>query len=214
MILHTMPQRSEEWFACRLGKFTASDFCTLMPSARQKDTEWNKTKLGIIYRVAAERMTGRAVSSSFTTAAMQHGIDTEDEARASFIFDSGLDVDEVGFVDIEPGDYAGELAGWVGCSPDGIISGKAGLELKCPNSDTHLKYRACPDKLLADYRWQCIGGLLCTGFERWHLYSYDPRFPRPELQSVSLVIERNADELEMLKNRLISACAYVQAMVS
>ena len=84
MKIHTMPQRSEEWYAIRCGKFTASDFDTLMPSSRQKITEFNKTQMGIIYRVAAERMTGSPIADGYVSQAMQHGIDTEAEARAAF----------------------------------------------------------------------------------------------------------------------------------
>ena len=48
MTIHTMPQRSDEWHAVRIGKFTASDFADLMPSSKQKPGEFNKTQMGII----------------------------------------------------------------------------------------------------------------------------------------------------------------------
>ena len=167
MIIHTMPQRSEEWYAVRSKKFTASDFEALMPSSRQSIFDFNKTQMAIIYRVAAERMTGLSVSDGYVSKAMQHGIETEDEARVSFMLETGLDVQEVGFV---------EYNEWVGCSPDGLVGDDAGLEIKCPNSDTHLRYVMNPLDMIADYRYQCVGGMLCTGRKAWHLYSYDPRF--------------------------------------
>ena len=56
MIIHTMPQRSEEWNAIRSGKFTATDFGKLMPTPKQGPEDFNAAQMAIIYRVAAERL--------------------------------------------------------------------------------------------------------------------------------------------------------------
>lgn len=161
MIIHMCEQRSEEWYAARAGKFTASDFGDLMPSSRQGMGDWNKAQMNIIYRVAAERMTGMVKEQSWKAPQVEHGKDTEAEARIAYELETGSPVMEVGFV---------ELNEWIGCSPDGLIDDEhqarfGGLEIKCPNSDTHLRYLNNPDDLLADYKYQCIGGMLCTGRE-------------------------------------------------
>ena len=201
MIIHTMPQRSKEWYAIRSGKFTASDFEALMPSSRQSVFDFNKTQMAIIYRVAAERMTGLSVSDGYVSKAMQHGIETEEEARVSFMLETGLDVHEVGFV---------EYNEWVGCSPDGLVGDDSGLEIKCPNSDTHLRYVMNPLELVDDYRFQCVGGMLCTGHKSWHLYSYDPRFEKEAMRSVHVTIERNDEEIAKLEARLEAAIEKVR----
>ena len=201
MIIHTMPQRSKEWYAIRSGKFTASDFEALMPSSRQSVFDFNKTQMAIIYRVAAERMTGLSVSDGYVSKAMQHGIETEEEARVSFMLETGLDVQEVGFV---------EYNEWVGCSPDGLVGDDSGLEIKCPNSDTHLRYVMNPLELVDDYRFQCVGGMLCTGRKAWHLYSYDPRFEKESMRSVHVTIERNDEEIAKLEARLEAAIEKVR----
>lgn len=201
MIIHTMPQRSEEWYAIRSGKFTASDFEALMPSSRQSVFDFNKTQMAIIYRVAAERMTGLSVSDGYVSKAMQHGIETEEEARVSFMLETGLDVQEVGFV---------EYNEWVGCSPDGLIGTTRGIEIKCPNSDTHLRYVMNPLDMIADYRYQCVGGMLCTVREIWDLYSYDPRFEKESMRSVHVTIERNYEEIAKLEARLEAAIEKVR----
>lgn len=207
MIIHTMPQRSEEWYAIRSGKFTASDFETLMPSAKQGMNDWNKTQMAIIYRVAAERMTNAHVCDSYISKAMQHGIDTEDEARISFMLETGLDIQEVGFV---------EYSEWIGCSPDGLAVNESdpGLEIKCPNSDTHLRYFFNHDDLISDYKYQCLGGMLCTGRDAWYLYSYDPRFADESKKSVLVMIERDEAEIQRLIDRLVMAIRKVQEMIA
>lgn len=201
MIIHECEQRSDEWYELRKGKFTASDFGDLMPSSRQKPGEWDKTQMGIIYRVAAERMTGQAISGGFVSQAMQHGIDTEEEARFAYELETGAEVRQVGFI---------ELDEWIGCSPDGLIGEPGGLEIKCPNSDTHLRYLFNHEDLKVDYYWQCIGAMLCSGREWWDLMSFDPRFKDETKQSVRLRIERSAADIAKLIGRLDCAVKEVK----
>ena len=203
MIIHTMPQRSEEWFAVRCGKFTASDFGVLMPSSKQSMADFNKTQMAIIYRVAAERMTGIPVADGYVSKAMQHGIDTEDEARISYMLETGKEVKQVGFVEYDE---------WIGCSPDGLVGDDAGLEIKCPNSDTHLRYFSDHGELTADYYWQCMGGMLCTDRLWWDLYSYDPRFKNEAQKSVLVSIRRDNDEIRNMRERLDHAIEKVKAI--
>ena len=85
-------QRTEEWFKRRLGKVTAS---------RVSDVMMKPTTAGYqnyMSQLVCERLTGE-VEESFTSAAMQHGTDTEPRARAMYELLSGNDVLEVGFVD-------------------------------------------------------------------------------------------------------------------
>lgn len=200
MIIHHCEQRSPEWHLLRAGKFTASDFGDLMPSSKQGMNDWNKTQMNIIYRVAAERMTGHSCPSTFTSAAMQHGIDTEDTARLAYEMETDQNVEQIGFA---------ELNDFIGCSPDGLVGVGGGLEIKCPNSDTHLRYFNNHDDLIADYKWQCYGGMLCTGRTFWDLYSFDDRFDDPQLQSVRIRIQRDEREIKMLAERL----GYAEAKV-
>lgn len=204
MIIHTMPQRSEEWFAVKCGRFSGTDFGKLMPTPKQGPEDFNAAQMAIIYRVAAERLTGLKKGSDWGSAPKDFGVETEDEARVSFMLGTGLDVYEVGFV---------EFSEWIGCSPDGLIGDDEGLEIKCPNSDTHLRYLNNPIDLLDDYRYQCVGGLLCTGRKRWHLYSYDPRFESERMRSVHVTIERDDAEIARLRARLDAAIIKVKSFL-
>jgi L-2-hydroxyglutarate oxidase LhgO len=69
-------------------------------------------------------------------------------------------------------------------------------------------------ELLDDYRFQCIGGMLCTGRKYWHLYSYDPRFENEYMRSVHLTIRRNDDEIARLEARLEAAIEKVKGIIA
>jgi hypothetical protein len=174
-----------------------------MPSGKQGIGEWNKTQMRIIYRVTAEIMTGKTVGSTYVSQAMQHGIDTEAEARIAFELETGMEVQTVGFV---------EWNEWIGCSPDGLIP-DSGLEIKCPQSDTHLRYLNSHADLSADYEWQCIGGMLCAGVKTWHLYSFDPRFSDSAHQSLHVTINYDEEKEKCLIARLGQAIIVVRSLI-
>lgn len=198
--IHTFSQRSLEWFEVRVGKFCASDFAALMPAKSKPADSWTKTQMDVIYRVAAERMTGTAKETS-TTKAMEWGIQTEPEARIAYEMETGREVQEVGFI---------ELSDWIGCSPDGLIGDDAGLEIKCPNSETHVRYLCNPQELVDDYYWQVMGGMLCSGRSTWDLYSFDPRFKNPKKQSLCVSVIRSDAPFLLLLERLKYAIAEVK----
>lgn len=189
-------QRSDEWYTLRLGKFTASDFPSLMPSSRQKENDWNETQLKIIYRVAAERMTGLAKEQSWDSKPVAWGREMEDEARAVYEMETGSAVDQVGFI---------EASEWVGCSPDGLIREDGYWEAKCPNSDTHLRYLCNPHNLEEDYGYQVQGGLWISGRQWAHLTSYDPRFKDGGKRILIFEIARNDEAIARLANRIALA---------
>ena len=89
MIVHTMDQRSEDWNAIRSGKFTATDFGKLMPTPKQGPEDFNAAQMAIIYRVAAERLTGLKKGSDWGSAPKDFGVETEDEADAAMILEHG-----------------------------------------------------------------------------------------------------------------------------
>ena len=100
----------------------------------------------------------------------------------------------------------GNLAG----TPDGLIGEDSGLEIKCPNPETHLSYFQilCADdlkRIKPEYYWQCYGYMLLTGRHNWHFISYDPRFYKTELQLHCILISADRAELDLLASRLESA---------
>lgn len=156
-------QRSTEWFAARCGKVTASRVADVIAKTK---SGWGAGRLNYAAELIAERLTG-CTEPGFSNAAMQWGIDTEPAARAAYCERSGYDVSEVGFVD-HP-----EIL-MSGASPDGLVDDGGLLEIKCPNTATHLDTllrEAVPGKYLTQMQWQ----MACTGREWCDFVSYDPR---------------------------------------
>lgn len=168
-------QGTDAWFMLRLGKPTASNFDRIITPSRG---ELSKGAMGYVYELLAERIMGCSPEdvAAFTSRAMQHGVDHEPMARKAYEIRGGWDVEEVAFCETDDG--------FAGCSPDGLIGDHAGLELKCPQLHTHLRYLSEPKQLEMDYRCQVHGCMWVTGREWWDIASYAP------WGSVPMVIHR------------------------
>lgn len=158
-------QGTAEWLAQRCGRVTASRIADLM--ARTK-TGWGASRANYAAQLIAERLTG-TVQDSFTNAAMQWGTQTEPEARRAYEFFVDRDVQLVGF---EPHPSI-EMAG---ASPDRLVGDDGLLELKCPQTATHIDtlLNGCiPDKYVKQMMFQ----MACTDRQWCDFASYDPRLP-------------------------------------
>lgn len=158
-------QGSDEWKALRLGKVTASRVSDV--TAKTK-TGYSASRANYMAQLIAERLTG-TVAEAYTNAAMQHGTETEPEARAAYSFYQGASVKEVAFVPHPKIDQAG-------CSPDGLVGDDGLVEIKCPNTAGHLETllgQAVPAKYEAQMQFQ----MACTGRKWCDFASYDPRMP-------------------------------------
>jgi putative phage-type endonuclease len=160
-------QGSPEWFAARCGKVTASRVADVLAKTK---TGWGAGRANYAAELIAERLTG-FTAPGFTNSAMQWGTDQEPFARAFYSARHGVTVYEVGFVD-HP-----EVA-MSGASPDGYVGEDGLLEVKCPNTATHLDTllgETVPGKYVTQIQWQ----LACTGRAWCDFASYDPRLPEP-----------------------------------
>lgn len=160
-----MEQRTDEWFAARCGRVTASRVADA--TARTK-TGWGASRANYMAELICERLTGQP-TQGFTNAAMQWGTDTEPRAVETYAFERAATVQPAAFVP-HP-----EIAD-SGASPDGLIGDDGLIEVKCPNTATHLDYlltQTIPAKYITQMQWQ----MACTG-RRWcDFVSYDPRLP-------------------------------------
>lgn len=161
-----MEQRSPEWFAARLGKVTASRIADVC--ARTK-TGYGAGRKNYMAELVAERLTGTH-AESYTNAAMQWGTDMEPAARAAYEFYRDVTVAEAGF---EPHPSIAET----GASPDGLVGADGLVEIKCPNTATHIEtlldVSSIPQRYVLQMQWQ----LACTGRQWCDFASYDPRLP-------------------------------------
>lgn len=173
-----MKQGSEEWFAARLGKVTASRIVDVLAKIKTGEAA---TRASYRAELVAERLTGRA-QEGFTTAQMRWGTESEPLARAAYEADTGLLVAEVGLID-HP-----EIA-MAGASPDGMVSSSGLIECKCPDTKTHIETilsGSAPSKYIPQMQWQ----MACTGREWCDFVSFDPRMPIAQ-QLFVLRVERD-----------------------
>ena len=167
-------QGSLEWLQLRAGRVTASRVADVM--ARTK-SGWGASRANYMAELIAERLTG-VPSPSFTNAAMQHGVEQEPHARRAYAELMGVDVVEVAFVE-HP-----EIA-MFGCSPDGLVGEDGLVEIKAPNTATHLDTlltETVPGKYITQMQVQ----MACTGREWCDFVSFDPRLP----ESMALFVKR------------------------
>jgi putative phage-type endonuclease len=194
-------QRSDEWFAMRLGKVTASRISDLMARTR---SGYGASRANYEAQLVAERLTG-TVQDSYSNAAMKWGTETEPQARAAYEFARDVDVIEIAFV--EHPTIANS-----GASPDGLVGGDGLVEIKCPNTATHIETLlggSIPDK----YVLQCLWQMACTGRKWCDLASFDPRLP-PSMQLVVHRIERDEKAIAEIEKEVAEFLRGVEQKVS
>jgi putative phage-type endonuclease len=167
-------QGSPEWFAVRLGKVTASRVNDVIAKTK---TGWGASRANYAAELIAERLTGKA-TEGFTNAAMQWGTDCEPDARRAYEFRTDAEVVQVGFA-------SHPTIAMSGCSPDGLVGERGLVEIKCPNTATHLDTllnQEVPGKYVTQMMWQ----MACTGRAWCDFVSFDPRLP----ESMRLFVKR------------------------
>lgn len=184
-------QGTDEWFAQRIGKVTASRLNDVM--ATLKSGGEAATRNNYRAQLIAERLTGTK-ADSFTSAAMEWGVSNEPIARANYEILTGVDVDQVGFVD-HP-----EIP-MTGASPDGLISSDGLIEVKCPNTATHIEY-LLSGVAPSDYHNQMLWQMECTGREWCDFVSFDPRMPE-DMQLFIVRFNRDEDRVKSLRDGII-----------
>lgn len=175
-------QRSLEWYAARLGRLTASKAGDML--ARTK-SGWSTSRDNLKWQIVLERMTGRSQEKSFTTSAMQDGIDREASAIAAYEAHTGHIVSTCGFL------AHNDLA--VGASLDGYLGEfETLISIKCRQPKAHAEHLltgAVPSDALAQMRHE----LWLTGARVHHYVSFNPDFPEPAQLRIKVF---TADDLD------------------
>ena len=184
-----MEQRTEEWFKARLGKVTASRVADVIAKTK---SGYSSSRDNYMAQLICERLTGQQ-GESYTNAAMQHGVDTEPLARSAYEALHGLLVEEVGFVQHPTIEMAG-------ASPDGLVGLFGILEVKCPNTATHIDTlinSTVPTKYITQMQWQ----MRCCDRQWCDFVSFDPRLPL-DLQLFIKRVEYDAEYVAMLEKEV------------
>jgi len=196
-----MEQRTDAWFQARLGKVTASRVADVVAKTK---TGYSASRENYMAQLICERMTGQK-QESFTNAAMEWGTETEPLARAAYEAEKGVLVDEVGLID-HP------FLPMSGASPDGLVGDDGLVEIKCPNTATHidtLMSQAVPTKYNTQMQWQ----MACTERQWCDFVSFDPRMPK-ELQLFIQRVPRNNEYIAMLEKEILSFLKELDEKVS
>ncbi len=190
-------QGTEEWFKARLGCVTGSRLNDML--ARTK-SGWGAARERYRVQLVLERLLGENKEDSFTSEAMRFGIETEPFARDAYAKRCSTPVQQVGFIPHSTIPHAG-------ASPDGLVGEKGVIEIKCPDSHTHLNTllkQEVPSKYLNQCHWQ----LAVTGREWLDWISFDPRWPDP-MQMVIVRLERDPQFIYELESDVIQFLAEV-----
>ncbi|CAB5212481.1 phage_rel_nuc, putative phage-type endonuclease [uncultured Caudovirales phage] len=163
MDIQEVQQRTDAWHQLRAGKVTASRVADIIAKTKSGPSASRENYLA---QLVCERMTGKP-AESYSNAAMVWGTETEPFARAAYEGAKDVLVEEVGFV-VHP-----SIEG-AGASPDGLVGLFGLVEIKCPNTATHIQTlldQKVPEKYNTQMQWQ----MACTSRQWCDFVSFDPR---------------------------------------
>jgi putative phage-type endonuclease len=184
-----MEQRSPEWFAARLGKVTASRVADVVAKTK---SGYGASRANYMAELVCERLTGR-LGDFYQNAAMVWGTETEPMARSAYEAHSGNLVTETGLV-------LHSSISDAAASPDGLIDGDGLVEIKCPNTATHIDTlldEKVPSKYVTQIMWQ----MACTERKWCDFVSFDPRMPE-HMQIFVKRVERDDDMIVELEREV------------
>lgn len=177
------PQGSQEWLQERTGVATASRFADVLATIRTGEAA---ARYNYKAEIVAERLTG-VPTESYTNQAMQWGIDHEAEARAVYEAITDTKVEQVGLIK--------HSSLQAGASSDGLVGTDGMIEIKCPNTATHIG-TILSDQAPAKYMAQMQGQMWITGRKWCDFVSYDPRLN----DELAVFIRRVARDEEYISN--------------
>lgn len=179
-------QGTDAWHLLRLGRVTASRVSDVLSKGKSGESASRRN-----YRIelVAQRLTGQP-GESFTNAAIEWGTATEPLARVAYELKHNTSVMEVAFVEhptIE----------WFGCSPDGLVGDDGLIEIKCPNTTTHLDWME-EGKAPSKHIPQMMAQMACTSRSWCDFVSFDPRLPE-DLQLFIVRVNRDQEYIDNME---------------
>lgn len=184
-------QGTDAWLQARLGRVTASRVADVV--ARTK-TGYGASRANYLAELVAERLTGTP-AEKFTNAAMNWGTEKEPEARNLYEFMRDAPVVQVGFVPHPTIEMSG-------ASPDGLVADSGLVEIKCPNTATHIETLLSGElagKYITQMQWQ----MACTGRAWCDFVSFDPRLPA-SMQLFIRRVERDDARIAELEREVVA----------
>ena len=195
-----MEQGTEEWRLARCGSLGASQLNEALATTK---SGWGASRENLKNRIIAERLTGVPVDT-FENSAMIWGRTTEPDARKAYEAHTGTFVDEMGIA-FHP------VLKHTHASPDGLVGDDGLLEIKCPNTTTHietLKSQKVPSKYMNQMLWQ----MRCVDRQWCDYVSFDPRLPQ-HLQLFVKRVERDDAAIAELEAKVAEFLTEVETEI-
>jgi putative phage-type endonuclease len=193
-------QGSPEWLALRIGKVTASRVADVIAKTK---TGVSASRAKYAGELIAERLTN-VPAERYTNGAMAWGKEQEPNARKAYEFYRDTDVVEIAFV-LHP------TIGDSGASPDGLVDVDGLIEIKCPDTHTHIETllnKDVPAKYITQMMWQ----MACTGRKWCDFVSFDPRLPE-SMQFFCQRVHRDDEFIAELEREVVSFLNEVRGKV-
>ena len=192
MIVVNCEQRTQAWHDARLGLATASNFHKIVTGTGKPTS--GKTRDSYMNQLIAESMLGHE-TVDYVSDAMDRGLEMEPRGISEYEKEFNVTFKPVGFITCDDGS--------VGCSPDGLIEAKEGLdgpggiELKCPLAHTHIGYLLDEAAFIIKHWQQVQGSMWITGRSWWNLVSY-----YPGMKLATALLCRNEEQIEALRKHI------------
>lgn len=191
-------QNTPEWLQARCGSLGAS---AVSEALSRTKSGWGAGRANVKARLVIERLTNTP-QDSYKSAAMQWGHDQEDAAANAYSFLTGNPVEVCGI-------YKHPTIEGTHASPDRLVGEDGLVEIKCPNSATHLDTllsRKIPGNYVTQMQWQ----MAVTGRKWCDFVSFDPRFPESKQVFIQRV-ERDDKVIANLEKEVAAFLAEVAA---
>ena len=154
LVIRDVEQRSDEWYAARLGMITASSVGVLLtPTGKVAD---NDSARRYVTRLAAERLAGYAEPGRIS-ADMWRGIEEEPLARAAYVEHQRSTVTECGLMVRDDWGFP------IGYSPDGLVDDDGQIEIKSRLHHVHVSTVLSASDVPPEVWAQLQCGLLVSG---------------------------------------------------
>lgn len=195
-------QRTEEWREARAGRITGSRFVDVIALTRAGKPTSERSKL--MRQLAFERMAQIPVHE-IGGKALNWGTEVEGPCVMLYELVTGNIVKESPFVMHPRYDF-------IGSSPDGLVGGDGGIEIKSPH-DESVHINTWLTGMPEEHMPQVQGNMFVTGRAWWDFISYDPR-QCERLRLYVQRIQRDDDYIAKLAAGLLQFEAELQQMIA
>lgn len=205
-MIYDVEQYSEQWWTLRSGRVTASMVWAVCKKLKRKEGE-SADRQQYRERILAQTLTGYQGEHEhdWKSKAMKWGTEFEATAKAQYEVKNGCAVGKMGFC-------THQVIDRFSASPDGTVGSDGLIQIKCPNTTTHLSYRLA-DSVPEDYEPQMMAELACTGRQWCDFVSFDPRLPK-HLQLFIKRLNRDETRIKDIESEVLAFLAEVDVIIA